>query len=334
MTATIDGKVSDWRPSASRERLEARARLYDTVRRFFARRDVLEVETPLLASATVTDLHLHSLSSELASPDGRRRLYLQTSPEFAMKRLLASGSGPIFQICKAFRDDESGRRHNPEFTMLEWYRPGFDHHALMDEMDALLADVLEVPAAERLTYGELFHRHVGVDPHTAEAGDLARRAQDVGMDLEGFGDASQDDWLHLLWSHHVEPHLGSQGRPTFVLDFPASQAALARVRPADSDAGTPAVAERFEVYIDGVELANGFHELSDAAEQRRRFEADLEARRGAGRDPVPVDERLLAALEAGIGDCAGVALGLDRLLMVRLGCRHIDDVLAFPVSRA
>lgn len=327
-------KPSHWRPSARRAHLEARARLYSVVRRFFALRGVLEVETPLLASATVTDLHLHSLSSQLNTPGGRRCLYLQTSPEFAMKRLLASGSGPIFQICKAFRDDESGRQHNPEFTLLEWYRPGFDHHALMDEMDELLATALDTPAALRRTYSELFGEHVGVDPHVAGAAELAQRARQLDMGLAGFEDASRDDWLHLLWSHRVEPHLGAQGRPTFVLDFPASQAALARVRPADSETGAPAVAERFEVYVDGVELANGFHELADAAEQRRRFEADLEARRQANREPVPLDERLLAALEAGIGDCAGVALGLDRLLMVRLGCQHIDDVLAFPVGRA
>lgn len=330
-SAEPDAPHGDWRPTATLETLHARADLYGRVRRFFAGRGVLEVETPLLQAATVTDLHLHSLGCELGGPRGVGTFHLQTSPEFAMKRLLAAGSGPIYQLCKAFRADELGHRHNPEFTMLEWYRPGFDHHRLMDEMDALLDHVLGCGSARRATYGELFGSRVGIDPHRADPDALARSAREHGIELVADGPADRDGWLHLLWSHAVEPTLG-QGRPTFVHDFPATQAALARIRP--GTAGEPSVAERFEVYIDGVELANGFHELDDAHEQRRRFEADLAARRRAGLPEPPIDERLLAALDHGIGDCAGVALGMDRLLMLRLGIDDIRQVLAFPIDRA
>ncbi len=289
---------------------------------------MLEVETPLLASATVTDLHLASLSCRLDAPGAAGRRYLQTSPEFGMKRLLASGSGPIYQISKAFRDGEAGRLHNPEFTLLEWYRPGFDHHALMDEVDALLGAVLGAPPAERATYARIFERHLGLDPHRAETAELRAAAEAHGLGLVGAEPADADGWLHLVMSHLIEPRLGLD-RPAFVFDFPASQAALARVRE-----GSPPLAERFEVYVRGLELANGFHELRDAAEQRRRFEADLERRRRAGLPAVPLDERLLAALEAGLPACAGVALGVDRLLMLSAGVGDLRQVIAFPIDRA
>ena len=321
----------DWRPTAPPENLRTRARVLATIRAFFAARGVLEVDTPALAAATVTDLHLHSLATRYRGPgaDDGLTLYLQTSPEFAMKRLLAVGSGPIYQICKAFRDGEAGRRHNPEFTMLEWYRPGWDHHRLMDEMDELLAAVLGVPAAERLGYRDAFLRHAGVDPHRCSAERLTERLVEAGVaapDPEGL---DRDDLLDLLLTRLVEPHLGRDGSATFLHDYPASQAALARVRPDD-----PPVAERFEVFVDGVELANGFHELTDAAEQRRRFAADLAARRRRGLPRVPVDHRLLAALEHGLPTCAGVALGIDRLVMLACGADRLDQVLAFPVQRA
>ena len=304
-----------------------------TIRRFFDQRGVLEVETPALSAATVTDLHLHSLKVAVEGPGGPRTLYLQTSPEFAMKRLLAAGSGPIFQLARSFRDGEAGRWHNPEFTMLEWYRPGFDHHRLMDEMDALLAATLGAQAADRQTYGALFERHWGLDPHRAGVAEL-RDAASAALSVAGFDDETErDPWLHLMWSHRVEPSLGCSEdgppRPTFVFDFPASQAALAKVRPGD-----PPMAERFEVYVDGVELANGFHELLDAKEQRRRFEADLEQRRLAALPPPPIDERLLAALEHGLEPCAGVALGVDRLVALKLGVDGLAEILAFPVDRA
>lgn len=314
----------DWRPTATLAALEERARILRAIRRFFHRRGVLEVETPLLSEATVPDLHLDSFRCRHAgSPE---TLYLQTSPEYAMKRLLAAGAGPIFQITKAFRDGEAGRRHNPEFTLLEWYRPGFDHHALMDEMDELLAEILAVPAADRLTYQGAFAAHVHIDPHRASPDELRQRALDLGLsDVPGL---DRDGWLHLLFSHVVEPELGI-GRPTFVFDFPASQAALSIVRPGD-----PPVAERFEVFVGGVELANGFHELTDAEEQRQRFEDDRARRAADGRHVPPLDTRFLDALETGLPPSAGVALGLDRLVMLALGATDIADVLAFPVDRA
>lgn len=299
------------------------------MREFFAGRGVLEVETPLLAAAPVTDPQLASFSTTYRGPGASSgcTLFLQTSPEFAMKRLLAAGSGPIWQLGKAFRDGEAGRRHNPEFTLLEWYRPGLDHHALMDEMDELLAVALGAAPAERLTYREALVRHAGVDPLEAPVTALRAAAVSALGSVPELGE-DRDGWLDLLVSLVVEPRLG-RGRPTFLYDYPASQAALARLRPDD-----PRVAERFEVYVEGVELANGFHELGDAAEQRRRFEADLERRRATGSPIVPVDERLLAALAHGLPPCAGVALGFDRLVMIALGAESLTEVIAFPWDRA
>lgn len=324
-------RADDWRPTAPLAHLRLRARLLERVRAFFAARGVLEVETPQLAAATVTDLHLASLATHLSGAGGGRTLYLQTSPEYAMKRLLAAGSGPIYQLARAFRDGEAGRRHNPEFTLLEWYRPGFDHHRLMDEVETLLADVLagvlDGSAAERLTYGELFERHLDLDPHRAAAPELRRALVRAGLGEPPAG-LDRDALLDLALAGVIEPRLG-RGRPTFVYDFPASQAALARIRP-----GKPPVAERFEAFVEGLELANGFHELTDAAEQRRRFESDLARRRAAGLPEPPVDERFLAALEAGLPPAAGVALGFDRLVMLAAGTGSIAEVLAFPADRA
>jgi lysyl-tRNA synthetase class 2 len=317
-------ETTDWRPTATLDALRARAETLASIRRFFDERGVLEVETPALSAAAVTDLHLHSVACRLDGDDRPR--YLQTSPEYAMKRLLAAGSGPIYQLCKVFRDGERGRRHNPEFTMLEWYRPGWDHHRLMDEVDELLQAILGTPAAERLIYAEAFQRHAGVDPHAASDGELRSRV--AALDVAGVEELDRDDLLDLILSHVVERQLGA-GRPTFLVDYPASQAALARIRPGD-----PPVAERFEVFVDGLELANGFHELADPAEQRRRFAADLAERRRRGLPEVAVDERLLAALAAGLPDCAGIALGIDRLVMLKVGTRDIADVIAFPIERA
>jgi lysyl-tRNA synthetase class 2 len=262
-----------------------------------------------------------------------------------MKRLLAAGSGPIYQLARAFRDGEAGRRHNPEFTLLEWYRPGFDHHRLMDEVEELLAATLEERAAaepggpkraepirpaERLTYAEAFRRHAGVDPHRAPVAELDAAIAAAGVAGPSFAAGDRDGRLHLLMALVVEPALGPG--TVVVHDFPASQASLARIRPATAD--RPALAERFEVFVAGVELANGFHELTDAAEQRRRFAADLARRRAAGLPQPPLDERFLAALEAGLPPSAGVALGFDRLVMLATGAASIDEVLAFPADRA
>lgn len=326
--------TGDWRPAASLDNLRLRAELLARARAFFAARGVLEVETPVLAAAAVTDPYLASLATRFTGPGapGGRTLYLQTSPEYAMKRLLAAGSGPIYQLARACRDGEVGRRHNPEFTLLEWYRPGFDHHALMDEVDAFLSTLLGAPPAERLSYRELFVRHLSVDPLTASAAELDRAAA-AGADpaeLPALEPADHDGRLDLLLTSRIEPRL-PRDRPTFVYDYPASQAALARVR---SEPDGVAVGERFEVFAGGLELANGFHELADAAEQRRRFEADLARRRALGLPGPPIDERLLVALEAGLPDCAGVALGFDRLVMLAAGASSIDEVLAFPLDRA
>ncbi|MDE2090086.1 MAG: EF-P lysine aminoacylase GenX, partial [Gammaproteobacteria bacterium] len=326
----------EWRPAAGLEALRLRARVVARIRLFFARHGVLEVDTPALSAAVATDPHLHSFTTVYTGPGAPRgrTLYLHTSPEFPMKRLLAAGAGSIFQLCKVFRDGEAGRLHNPEFTLLEWYRVDFDQHRLMDEVEALVRETLEglvnhLGAAERLSYGEAFQRHAGIDPYTATPAMLAKCARRLDINTPpGMGGQDLDAWRDLLLTHAVVPRFPA-GRPVFVYDYPASQAALARVRP-----GEPPVAERFELYINGVELANGFHELGDADEQRRRFAANLARRRALGLAQVPPDERLLAALAGGLPDCSGVALGVDRLLMLAAGVDAIDQVLAFPWERA
>lgn len=317
-----------WQPRASFETLRARALLMQRIRGFFAEREVLEIETPVLSQAATVDPQIDSFESA-----GR---WLQTSPEFAMKRLLAAGSGPIYQVARVFRVDESGSFHNPEFTMLEWYRPGFDHHRLIDECEALLLAIGGPASCGRLSYREAFLKHAGVDPFRASLAELATRCaeaigplpeQPAGAANDAL--AARDFLLDLLMSHVVSPRLGRE-QPEFLLDFPASQAALAKVR-RDVD---PPVAERFELFWQGIELANGFHELTDAGEQQQRFEADRARRLAEGREAPPYDRHLIAALEHGLPPCAGVAVGLDRLLMLHLGLPHIGDVLAFDAPRA
>jgi len=319
----------DWRPRAGLATLRARAELLAEIRRFFADRDCLEVETPALSAAASTDPALSSFmlaySGPAAPADGR--LFLHTSPELAMKRLLAAGVGDIYQIARVFRDGEAGRWHNPEFTLLEWYRLGLDHWRLMDEVEALVGGLMPgAPPYARVSYSELFERHLAIDPLAAGHNELERIARAHGITPVGGLDAG--GWRDLLFSHVIEPALRPAGG-VFVYGFPADQAALARLDPAD-----PRVACRFELYLKGVELANGFYELSDAAEQRRRFDEDLAARQAQGLSQVPADRRFLAALASGLPDCSGVALGVDRLLMLMTGARHIEEVLAFPVSNA
>lgn len=317
----------DWRPTASITALQQRADLLTRIRAYFAAAGVLEVETPLLASATVTDPNIDSFVTVPAAA-GESERYLSTSPEFAMKRLLAAGSGPIYQVCKAFRRAEFGRLHNPEFTLLEWYRPGFDLEQLMDEVAKLVhglaQDYRTFQDSEHLSYAQCFQTGLGIDPHHASLADLrsCARAQGIG-EVAGLGN-DRDGWLDLLMSHCIQPRLG-QGRLTFVYDYPASQAALARLVP-----GKPHLAARFELFIDGVEIANGFHELQDAVEQRARFDSDLARRRQNDAAAVPMDEYLLAALASGLPDCAGVALGVDRLLLVLLSVADLKAILAFP----
>lgn len=325
----------DWQPGADLATLRLRAELLARIRAFFAARDVLEVETPLLSTAAITDPNLASFATMYSGPGPRygQTLYLHTSPEFPMKRLLAAGSGCIYQIARVFRDGEAGRRHNPEFTLLEWYRIGFDHHRLMSEVaelaTVLLSDRLSLAEPEWLSYRQAFERHLDLNPHQATVAELTTCAERHGVPIPSEMPASDmDPWLDLLLTQRIEPHLG-QGRLCFLYDYPASQAALARLRPGD-----PPVGERFELYLYGIELANGFHELGDAVEQRWRFEAENVARQAHGLPVMPVDERLLAALEAGLPDCAGVALGVDRLVMLAAGKNSLAEILAFPFERA
>jgi lysyl-tRNA synthetase class 2 len=321
----------NWRPTASPAVLRTRAELLSRIRGFFAAAGVMEVETPIASRAAATDPSIASLRSAcFGLGPGPLPLWFQTSPELHMKRLLAAGCGPIYQICKVFRDGERGRLHHPEFTLLEWYRPGWDHHRLMSEVADLVRHALDRPdlAEERVTYRDLFLNRLALDPLRAGVDDLRRTVSEEGIPGADGLDLDRDGWLDLLLTHRIESHLG-RGCLTFVYDYPASQAALARL----CGGGDP-VAERFELYLEGVELANGFHELTDAREQRRRFEGDLERRAAKGLDRPPLDELFLAALDAGMPDSAGVALGVDRLLMAAAGSAHIDDVLAFPVERA
>ncbi|KHA58920.1 poxB regulator PoxA [Vibrio variabilis] len=320
----------DWQPTASVEQLRQRAHLLNQIRQFFLERDVLEVDTPAMSHATVTDVHLHTFQTEFVGPgyaDGSK-LYFMTSPEFHMKRLLAAGSGCIYQINKAFRNEENGRYHNPEFTMLEWYRVGFDHHQLMDEMDDLLQRVLKCGAAERMTYQQAFMDVLGVCPLEGSMQELKVVAAKLGLSDIAEPEDDRDTLLQLLFSIGVEAKIG-QKTPAFVYDFPASQAALAKINRQD-----PRVADRFEVYFKGIELANGFHELDNPKEQLKRFEQDNAKRVEMGLEPQPIDHHLIAALESGLPECAGVALGVDRLIMLAIGCDHIDQVTAFPFPRA
>src|SRR3990167_3848628 len=310
-----------WHPSSSIDALHKRAKVLRTIRDFFTERGALEVETPLLSQATVTDPHIHSMQVQPSS------YYLQTSPEYAMKRLLAAGSGPIFQITKAFRQDEVGRLHNPEFTLLEWYRPGYDHHALMDEMDALLQLILHCTTADRISYQAIFQHYLQLNPHTAALEELQQCASQQGIVVKA-NITQRDTWLQILLSHAIEPQLG-QKQPLFLYDFPASQAALAKIR-----AGNPALASRFEVYYKGMELANGFHELQNAVEQRHRFAKDLAIRQQLQLAQPHCDENFLAALAQGLPDCAGVALGIDRLLMIAPSAITLAETMSFDFTRA
>jgi lysyl-tRNA synthetase class 2 len=316
----------NWRPSATFPTLRLRATLLERARRYFADTGALEVETPLIVRHAVTDVHLESL--EVRSADGLRA-FLHTSPEYAMKRLLCAGSGDIYQIARVFRGGERGGRHHPEFTMIEWYRVGLDDRALMDDVErlvaALLGELAPVGAAIRVSYASAFHERLGIDPLGATAPGLRSVLESLRIDVPSALADDRDALLDLALSQAVAPTFASD-RLTFLTDFPASQAALARVR------GN--VAGRFEAFWGELELANGFHELGDAVEQGRRFEQDRTARAARGLpDRIP-DRHLLAALAAGLPDCAGVALGFDRLMMVATGARRIDDVMAFTVEES
>lgn len=317
-------------PAETRQRLRERAMIEATIRDFFAAGGVLEVRTPVLSAAGNTDPNIESFVTRYGGRgEGPAERWLRTSPEYFHKRLLAAGSGDLWEIGPVFRNGEAGRRHNPEFTLLEWYRVGWDHHRLMDEVEALLRAAAgafdrRIGAIERVDYRKLFLRHAALDPFSASGFELEQRLSPWLGDFRGL---SRDDLLDLVRTHVVEPALNPDGA-VFVHDFPASQAALARIRPGD-----PPLAERFELYLGSMELANGYHELGDAHEQRARFERDLKVRSERGSPRPPLDERLLAALPD-MPACAGVALGIDRLHQWLVQAASISEVLVFPFDRA
>ncbi|QIO05402.1 EF-P lysine aminoacylase EpmA [Acinetobacter shaoyimingii] len=320
-----------YQPTCDIKAMRARAKMYAQLRQFFAERDVLEVETPILSQAGVTDVHLASVQALRHLQGKQQTHYLQTSPEFAMKRLLASGSGPIYQICKVFRDDEHGRKHNSEFTMLEWYRPGLSLKDLMFEVSDLLNVVLKQRFGEVrptvLNYKHAFMDRLDINPLQATLKELKDTARRVGLNLD-LGD-DRLGYIDLLFSHMVEPSLGFD-TPVFLTDFPPEMASLAKVK---TDEDGEQVAARFELYIEGLELANAYDELIDADVLRSRFQADNVERERLGLRVMPVDEYLLAALPQ-MPECSGIALGIDRLLMVATEKMRLEQVVTFPADRS
>ncbi len=320
-----------WRPGADFAAIRLRARVNASVRTFFAERDVLEVETPILSQAGNTDPNIASFSLEFGGhvDAGARRRWLRTSPEFPLKRLLAAGVGDCYELGRVFRDGEAGGRHNPEFTMLEWYRVGWDHVRLIDECAALLNRLLALvgrsATLRTVTYRDLYRQRLGIDPMQDDVDVLRNALGDVRIDPDGL---TRDDWLDLLMTHRLQPEF-SGSELLAVHDYPASQCALARIRGDD-----PPVAERFELYLGPLELANGYHELADGREQAARFERDVAVRQSRGQAAPAVDARLLDALDAGFPECAGVALGVDRVLMAMIDTPRIADVLCFDFARA
>lgn len=319
--------LKNWKPTATFEALRYRAQVMEQIRAFFKARDILEVETPLMAPYGVTDPHIAAITANFQHIGANiaERYYLQTSPEYAMKRLLVAGSGSIFQLCKAFRNGEIGRIHNPEFTLLEWYRLDFDGAALMQEVEALIRLVLPAISSRYYTYQSLFETYVGINPHTVSLEQLHQALSPYN--INNLKTLDHDTLLQSLMAHAIEPQLPPH-EVTFVTEFPASQAALARLKK-----DNPHVAERFEVYAGGVELANGFYELTDINEQRQRFEADTEKRKALGYPEVPIDPYFLAALTQGLPDCAGVALGIDRLIMLGWNTPQLAEVVSFVFEK-
>jgi len=320
-----------WQPQASLDVIRLRARVYQTIRDFFKQRKVLEVDTPCLASATSTDVHIESFVTQFHGPHSnelQQTYYLGTSPEFFMKRLLAAGSGSIYQLCHAFRQSEFGTQHNPEFTMLEWYRVDMGYRVLMEEVAQLVQLLLkqDLKGIEYLTYQQAFMQILQINPLTATASELKQCAEKFGFYVD---DVIQDKDLYLdfLMSHKVQPRLGI-GCLTFIYEYPASQCALARLAP-----GNEQVAERFELFFNGVELANGFQELTDAEEQLVRFKRELKIREKQGSAGFSYDQNLIAALRAGLPECSGVAMGIDRLIQIMSGQKNLGDILAFPFNR-
>ncbi len=325
--------TSDWQPACALDKLHLRAEVLATIRAFFAQRHVLEVETPLLASATGTDPQLDFFATRYAGVVPPQQLYLQTSPEFAMKRLLAAGSGSIYQIAKAFRNGEHGRFHNPEFTLLEWYRVGFGLAELMQEVAELFAALFCLKnigfRSEQLTYQAVFEQYTGLDALVFDVDAYTHYAITQHLtDAPRLCAAEHALWLDFLFSHQVQPHLGQQGI-TLVYAYPQCQSSLAKLNPQDNR-----VAERVEVFWQGVELGNGFYELDNVVEQEQRFDKEIAYRVEQGLPAVCKDKKFLAALAAGLPECAGIALGLDRIIMLLAGSTSIAEVIAFPLARA
>jgi len=320
-----------WEPTITWAALQARANLVRRIRSFFEERGVLEVETPILSNAALPDHQIEYFTTRYVGPGAAygRTMYLHSSPEIAMKRLLAAGSGSIFQICKVFRNGESGALHNPEFTMLEWYRLNFSYHELMDEFDDLLATLLSWPSAERATFDETMARWTGLNVDQAGIADFKSCAEQhqIQVDARG-GEYSREQWLDLLFSHIVQPRLGHE-RPVFVYDYPADQAMLARLKP-----GPPPRAARFELFAAGVELANGYEELDSTETLIQRARCEQQKRQQMAREPVILSESFSAAMASGLPPCSGVALGLDRLLMLAVKADAIDEVISFTVEHA
>jgi lysyl-tRNA synthetase class 2 len=322
---------ADWPPGAGVGTIRQRAAMLGRIRGYFSTANVLEVQTPLLSVAAASDPQIESIA---AQPVAGPRRFLQTSPEFAMKRLLAAGIGDCYQVCTVFRDGESGRLHNPEFTMIEWYRVGFDVGRLQQDVERLLGaacgGIRDFAPAGSVTYRDAIAGACGIDCRVAQIAEIRSVLSERGVLPAVMTNWNRDAWLDLLMGAVVGPGLGHDA-PVFVRDYPVSQAALARLRTA---ADGHQVAERFELYVDGIELANGFHELLDAQEQEQRFEQDVQLRRARGQPVNPVDQRLLAALAHGLPDCAGVALGFDRLVMVALGLPSLATAMSFSTDRA
>ena len=335
---TKQTEATDFLPTAPLKNLRDRSEIIDRIHQFFRQRHFTHVETPLLSRDTVVDRYLHPIKVESAAAMGEvssfrsgndSPFWLQTSPEFGMKRLLAAGMSASYQIGKAFRREEQGSRHNPEFTMLEWYRVGDDMQAGMDLLAMLVETILDRPQTVRMTYAAAFAQYVGIDALADEVGKLRDACRNHGVDTTAFEDSPhRDDWLNLLLTEVVEPAMAKTREPKMIYDWPASQSALAIVRPNEG------VAERFEIYVDGVELANGYHELLDPDELTRRNKINNEGRASDGEETLPEESRLLRAMQHGLPACAGVALGVDRLVMLALNANSINDVIAFPIERA
>lgn len=323
-----------WQPTLTWDNAQKRAQILQQIRNFFAERNVTEVETPALSLGTVTDVHLEALTCRYnfladSSEQESKPLYLQTSPEFHMKRLLASGFGCIFQIAKAFRHEEAGRFHNPEFTMLEWYRLGFDHFALMNEVAELLETVLDCKQPIKVTYQELFIQKLGLDPLIATRQQLLAMIQKSNKLSDWLvTEQNNDILLQFIFSEIIEPTIGNN-TPCFVYNFPKSQASLAEICPQDDR-----VAQRFECYYRGIELVNGFNELTSMDNQLKRFQEDNAQRNQLGLDEKDIDLNFISSLSHGLPQCSGVALGVDRLVMLALNAEHIEQVISFTVENS